>query len=114
MLTRIVVFVALPLAGCSGSANELPAVKQVRSAAAEWAIINREAARGRLTTGYTTGMRNAAREEIQNAAKQLSASPNPASGHAAALLALPDNATPDQLDDHIRALKQVETRLEAS
>jgi len=100
------------LAACSsGGRADLPAIKEMRSAAAEWALVNREAARGRLTAPYAAGMRKAAREEIAAQARALSAG-SPAAPVASALLALPDDAAPDPIARQVTMLKQIEAALE--
>ena len=100
------------LGGCSsGPKSDLPAIKEIRSAAAEWALVNREAARGRLTAPYAEGMRKAAREEIATQARALAAG-SPAAPVAEALLALPADVAPDPIARQVTRLKQIEAALE--
>jgi len=107
--------IALSLVSCtSGPVSDLPAIRDIRSATAEWALINREAGGGKLTKAYVRGMRAAARKEIEDAAAALHPSTSPAARHAAALLALPDDAPVAVLRRHAAALKHIEIALELS
>ena len=102
------------LGACSrGAQKDLPAIREIRSAAAEWALVNREAARGRLTVPYVAGMRDAARKQIAEQARSL-ARDSPAAGAAAALQALPDDAAPERIAQQAAALKRIEAILEAA
>lgn len=102
----------LLLGGCSSEGPaDLPAIKGIRSAAAEWALVNREEARGRLTPAYKKGMRRAAREQIAKQARTLTQG-SPAAVTAAALLALPADAPPEQIAGWATRLKQIEAALE--
>ena len=69
------------LGGCwsqsTDPAADLPAIKQMHSAAAEWALVNRQAALGRLSSAYAEGMRAAAREQIATAAAALTVPASP-------------------------------------
>ena len=112
---KAVILLALTLIGgcASGCSADLPAIGQMRSLAAEWASVNREAARGRLTIAYTEGMRKAAREQIAKQAQALSKG-SPAAPAAAALQALPADAAPERIARLAAALKQIETKLESA
>lgn len=104
----------LLLGACSsGGSTDLPAIREIRSAAAEWALVNREAARGRLTVAYTNGMRRAAREQIAEQARTLTKG-SPAAAVASALEAFPDYAAPERIAHQTARLKQIEARLEAA
>jgi hypothetical protein len=111
-----VVLWSLALLGAcsSGQQADLPAIKGIRSAASEWALVNREAERGRLTSAYTNGMREAARDNIAKQSGALTDGNSPAAVHAAALRALPADASPRLIAPHVSALKQLETALESS
>jgi len=102
------------LAACSsGPRTDLPAIRGMRSAAAEWALVNREAARGRLTPAYTAGMRKAMREEIAKQARTL-APESPEAAAVAALQALPPSAAPGLIMRQAAALKRIEAALESA
>jgi len=112
---KLATLISLLLLGAcsSGGPADLPAVRGMRSAAAEWALVNREAARGRLTVVYANGMRRAAREQIAEQARSLTKG-SPTAAVAAALEALPDDAAPEQLARQVARLRQIEARLEAA
>ena len=60
------------LAACSSQQDkELAAVKSAHSVTAEWAMIERLAAEGKVTRLYAGEMRDAAREELTSARKSL-------------------------------------------
>jgi len=111
MKAAVLLFLACLGGWSSGRQADLPAIKEMRSAAAEWALVNREAARGRLTAPYAAGMRWAAREEIATQARALTPD-SPAAPVAAALLALPGDAAPDPIARQVARLKQIEASLE--
>ena len=102
------------LAGCSRQTEQAITVKQLRSAAAEWALVNQEAARKRLPAAYVDGMRKAAREQIDKAAASLRDPRSDVARHAAALQALPPDAPSDLLSQHAAALKAIEDHLESA
>src|SRR3954454_20428193 len=106
---------ALVVGACSsGPETDLPAIRSIRSAAAEWALVNQEAGRGRLTDSYVAGMREAAREEIAKEARGLSPLNALAARQASALQALPDAAPADVIRAHVSILEQIETVLESA
>jgi len=109
---RLAFVLALPLLGaCSRpGAADLPAIAAMRSAAAEWALVNREAQRGRVTPAYAEGMRAAARAAIASEARGLRDSAA-AAREAAALQALPADAAPAQIARHAAALERIEKAL---
>ena len=101
-------------AGCSSETEQLAAVKRLRSATAEWALVNREAVRQHLPAVYVNGMRHAAREQIQTAAASLRDPNSEAAREADAVQALPDDAPSDLLSRHAAALKAIESQLESA
>jgi len=102
------------IGGCSSGAQaDLSTIKEMRSVAAEWATVNREAARGHLTAAYAAGMRKAAREQIAQQAQTLTEG-SPGAPAAAALQALPADAAPERIARVAAALKQIETKLESA
>ena len=108
------VLVALLLAACAqGAKKDLPYVKQARSAAAEWALVNEQAAKAKLTDNYVTAMRSAARDELTTAQASLSDPGSKPAGIVKQLLAMPDDADPAQLRSRVDALKQIEDGLES-
>ena len=89
-------------------------MKQLRSAAAEWALVNREAARKHLPAAYVDGIRDAAREQIDKAAASLRDPRSDAAREAAALQALPPDAPSALLSQRAAALKAIEDKLESA
>ena len=113
MLRRCAAF--LLLSGCSaGPQTDLQYIKQARSIAAEWAEVNGQASRGKLTATYVGSMHKWLRDGAQTAAKSLT-QPNSAYGkEMRALLAEPPDAAPDALRSHAHRLKQIESDLESA
>ncbi len=113
---KLVALLSLALvdACSSGQRADLVAIKGIRSAAAEWALVNREAERGRLTSAFAKGMREAARENIAKEARAITQTNPQAAHHAAVLQALPSNATPGLIVPHVKALRQIGAALESS
>jgi hypothetical protein len=108
---RSLLLIASLLCGCDAASNELPAVEDARSAAAEWAKINGLAEQGRLTQAYVTAMREEARQDLAKSLTTFSDPTSPQAKEVLALLALPDDAPEAQLHAHAAALKQVEKSL---
>jgi hypothetical protein len=107
--------VGLALASCSkGPEADLPSIGEARSLAAEWALVNDQAARGKLTTTYTTTMRKRLREQLQTTSKSLTQPDSSYGREIQALLTEPDAAIPAELLSHARALKQIEDSLESA
>ena len=106
---------ALLLAACStGPQADLPSIKQARSLGAEWALVNEQAARGKLTQTYVSSMHRWVREQLQTSSKSLT-QPNSAYGEEIrALLQQPDDAAPEALRAHSDKLKQIEDSLESA
>ena len=114
-MTRWLPALLLLLAGCArGPAADLQYIKQARSAAAEWALVNERAARGQLTAHYADGMRAAAREELDSAAAALSVPSAPYAAEIAALRGEPDDAPAARLRAHAGRLKQFESGIESA
>ena len=104
----------LLLAACGkGPAVDLPTVKQMRTVAAEWAMVNELAQRGQLTSIYAEQMRQAARQQlVKNVAKVRPDSPEAAILFG--LLAEPADAAPQHLRSQADKLKSIETALESA
>lgn len=106
---------ALLLGSCTkGAEADLQYIKQARSAAAEWALINEQSSEGRLTSTYVSTMHKWLRDEIESAAKALSHPASPQGREMQALLTLPDNAPPAELHAHSARLKQIEDDFESA
>ena len=105
----------LLLAGCSrGPQADLQYISEARSCAAEWALVNQEAAEGKLTDAYVETMRNALRQQIETAKAALTVPDSDYAGEMGALLATPGDAPPSQLRSHVDRLRQIEDSLESA
>ena len=103
------------VAGCSkGAQADLPYISQARSLAAEWALVNQQAASGHLTTPYTNTMRASFREQLQTVSKSLSQPDSRYGEEIQAVLAESDDAAPGELRAHADKLKQIEDALESA
>jgi len=114
VVQRLFLIALCLLAACSQQTEQASTVKQLRSAAAEWAFVNHEAAQKHLPAPYVDGMRKAAREQIDKAAASLRDPHSDAARQAAALQALPPDAPSDLLSQHAAALKAIEDHLESA
>ena len=112
---RVIVSLVLLLAGCSRGTNaDLPSIGEARSLAAEWALVNRQAAQGHLTATYTETARAELRTQLRTTARSLSQSDSSYGEEIRSLLALPDDASADALKGHADRLKQIEDGLESA
>jgi len=112
---RWILPLALIVAGCSkGAQADLPYIGEARSLAAEWALVNEQASRRHLTAHYVETMRSSVREQLQTTQKGLTEQKSDYATEIAALLAEPDDASPDQLRAHAGKLKQIEDSLESA
>ena len=106
---------ALLVAGCSkGPQTDLPYISQARSLAAEWALVNEQAARHRLTDTYTRTMQESFREQLQTVSRSLTQPDSRYGQEIRTLLAEPDEAPPEELRAHAGKLKQIEDGLESA
>jgi hypothetical protein len=111
----IFLLLLLPLVGCSkGPESDLPAIGEARSLAAEWALVNDQAARGRLTATYAKTMREQLREQLKTAAGSLTEPGSRYGLEIRALLAEPGDAAPAELWAHAGKLKKIEDSLESA
>ena len=103
------------LAACSkGPEADLPSISEARSLAAEWALVNDQAAQGKLTSTYVETMRKSVREQLQTVAQSLT-QPQSDYGHEiTAVLRERDDASPQALRSHASKLKQIEDSLESA
>ena|SRR5207302_1977640 len=103
------------VAGCSkGPEADLASISEARSLGAEWALINEQASRGRLTGTYVETMRAGIREQLRIAAASLTQPDSRYGGEIQTLLAEPDAAAPEELRAHADKLKEIEDRLESA
>jgi Tfp pilus assembly protein PilP len=115
MLRKLPLLPMLLLSACaSGAEADLQYIKEARSTAAEWALVNEQAGQGKLTAVYVSSMHEALREQLQASASALS---EPQSGYGREIRALlnePEDATPRRLRAHSDRLKRIEDELESA
>lgn len=103
------------VAACSkGAQADLQYIAQARSLTAEWALVNQQAAQGKLTDAYVASMHSSLREQVKASAAALT---QPASDYAQEMQAIarePDDAPPAALRAHSDKLKQIEVKLESA
>ena len=105
----------LLLAGCSeGPDADLQYIKQARSASAEWALVNEQAAQGKLTPAYVSSMHAWLRDELSTTSTSLTEPTSSYGSEIAALLRLSDEASPEAIRAHSNKLKQIEDNLESA
>jgi hypothetical protein len=105
----------LLLAACSkGPEADLPSISEARSLGAEWALANEAAAKGHVTNLYAETMRKQLRQQLETDLGSLTQPQSRYGDEVRALLALPDDAPPEVLRAHARALKEVEDKLESA
>ena len=114
-MLRAASIVALLLAGCSkGPQADLQYIKEARSAAAEWALVNEQGGAGKLTGTYVASMHEWLRDEIQSSSTALTQPDSLYGIEIHALLQQPDDAAPEELRAHADKLKQIEDSLESA
>ena len=112
---RIAIVLALLLSACSsGEDADLQYIKQARSIAAEWAMVNEQASAGKLTDTYVQSMRHWLRDDLRTAVGSLTQQRAPYGNRMRNLLAEPDDAAPARLRSHAEVLKQIEKDLESA
>jgi len=106
---------AFLLAGCSkGPDADLQYIKQARSVAAEWALVNEQASQGKLTQTYVASMHQWLRDQLQTSSKALSQPDSPYGDEIRTLLQQPDGAPAEDFRAHSDKLKQIEHSLESA
>ena len=103
-------------ASCSSSGPEadLQYIKQAHSLGAEWALLNEQAAQGRLTQTYVDSMHQWLRDQLRTSADSLTQPNSPYGDEIRALLADADDADAAELRSHSDKLKQIEDHLESA
>ena len=103
------------LAACSkGAQADLQYIAEARSLAAEWALVNQQAAQGKLTDAYVGAMRKSLRQQAMAAAEALTQPDAPYAHIMRAIAAEPDAAPPQELRAQSDRLKQIEDSLESA
>ena len=114
-MRRSLLLLLVALAGCSkGPQADLPYISEARSLAAEWALINEQAAQGKLTDAYVTSMRKSLQQQAKTAAKALTQPDTPYAREMRAIASEPPDAPPEELRVHSDRLKQIEDSLESA
>src|SRR4051794_1831161 len=99
--------VLLVLAGCAKQPDaDLQYIKQARSLAAEWALVNEQAEAGRLTTAYVNSMHQWLHDDLQAAYESVSDPDAPYATEMKAALGQAADSPPAQLRAHADKLKQ--------
>jgi len=103
------------LAGCSkGPEADLQAIKQARSLAAEWALVNEQASQGKLTPTYVQSMREWLHYQLHTSSTSLTQPDSPYGEEIHALLTQPQDARAEELRARAQKLKQIEDSLESA
>jgi hypothetical protein len=114
MLRKAMLLILL-LVGCSkGPEADLQYIGQARSLGAEWALVNEQANKGKLTPAYVHSMHKWLRDNLQTAASSLTQPDSRYGAEIETLLAEPDDAAPDELRGHADRLKRIEDSLESA
>jgi len=113
---RASLFIVLSLLGaCSkGPQADLQYISEARSLAAEWALVNQQAAEGKLTDTYVSAMRTSLSEQAGNAVNSLTEPSAPYAREMRALAGEPLDAAPADLNARSQRLKQIEDQLESA
>jgi Tfp pilus assembly protein PilP len=115
MARKLLLLVFLTVAACSkGPGADLQYIKQARSVAAEWALVNEQASQGKLTEAYVSSMHEWLREEMQSSSTALTQPDSRYGQEIRSLLRQPDDASPQELRSHSEKLKQIEDSLESA
>jgi hypothetical protein len=115
MLRKSLPILLALLAGCSkGPDADLQYIKQARSLGAEWALVNEQAAQGKLTPTYVASMHRWLREQLETSSTSLTEPDSRYGEEIQALLKQPDDAAPQELRAHADKLKQIEDSLESA
>ena len=113
-MSRKLLFLFLAVGSCSkGPEADLQYIGDARSIAAEWALVNEQAAQGKLTPSYVASMHEWIRQQLQTDSAALTEPNSVYAAEIGALLKQPDGAAPDALRGHADKLKQIEHSLES-
>jgi len=110
-----VLLAAVALAACSkGPQADLQYISAARSLSAEWALVNEQAAQGKLTDAYVAAMRTSLRQQVQAKAKAVTQPDSDYAREIQAIAAEPADAPPATLRAHSGKLKKIEDSLESA
>jgi len=114
-MRRRTALVFILLTGCGKSPqSDIQYIKQARSIAAEWALVNEQASAGQITAIYASSMHRWLHDELRTASKSLSQPHSRYGLEIRVLLAEPKDTSPDRLQRHAAQLKQIESHLESA
>jgi hypothetical protein len=114
-MMRRPIMILLVLAGCSKSQDpDLQYIKQARSLAAEWALVNDRAYSGGLTSTYVHSMRRWLHQDLRTALISVEQPDSRYGQEMRSLLAEPQDAAPAALRAHATTLKHIEESLESA
>ena len=113
-MRRVLLFALLVSACSKGPQADLSYISQARSLAAEWALVNDQAAKRQLNPTYVDVMRQEFRRELETSAASLTRPHSRYGAEIHALLQLPDDAAPEALRAHVAKLKEIEDGLESA
>ena len=106
---------ALLLSGCSkGPETDLQSIAAARSLAAEWAMVNDQAAKGNLTGVYTETMRKDLQQQLQSTQHALMRPDSDYGREISQLFNEPADASPQALYARSARLRQIEDSLESA
>ena len=112
---RIAILLVLVLSACSSSEDaDLQYIKEARSIASEWALVNEQASAGKLTDTYVQSMRHWLRDDLRSANGSLTNPRSPYGDQIRQLLAEPSDAAPADLRARAQVLKKIEDGLESA
>jgi hypothetical protein len=116
MLRNALSVLLLLISGCSsgGAEADLQYIKQARSVAAEWAMVNEQASQSKLTPTYVASMHHWLRQQLQTASTSLTQPDSRYGVEIKALLQQPDDVASDKLRAQVGKLKEIEDRLESA
>ena len=115
MARRLLLLLVVVLSACSnGPQADLQYIKQARSIAAEWALVNEQATEGKLTDIYVASMHQWLRQQLETSSTSLTEPDSAYGQEIRALLAKPDDAPAAELRRHSEMLRQAEDQLESA
>jgi hypothetical protein len=114
-MRRKLLLVLVLFAGCSkGPQADLEAIKQARSLAAEWALVNERASQGKLTATYVQSMHEWLHDQLETSSTSLTQPNSPHGEEIQTLLTQPADAPAEELRARAQKLKQIEDSLESA
>lgn len=114
-MRRSLLLLLVVLAGCSkGPEADLQYIAEARSLAAEWALVNEQAAKGKLTGAYVSAMRQSLREQARATSEALTGADTPYARIMQTIAAEPADASPHELRAQSGRLERIENSLESA